>query len=74
MFICLSLACITAINVGISFISRILSTIFFYGKPFRPYFVQYQFTKFYGVRRAFVTYFQVIIFGIFDVVTWFSIV
>ena len=69
MFICLSLACITAINVGISFISRILSTIFIYGKPFRPYFVQYQFTKFYGVRRALVTYFQVIIFGIFDVVT-----
>lgn len=69
MFICLSLACFTAINVGISFTSRVLSKYFFYGKPFRPYFVQYQFTKFYGVRRAFVTYFQVIIFGIFDVVT-----
>lgn len=69
MFICISLACITAINVCFSFISRILSKYFFYGKPFRPYFVQYQFTKFYCVRRAFVTYFQVIIFGIFDVVT-----
>ena len=67
MFICLRLACITAINVGTYRV--FCQNIFFYGKPFRPYFVQYQFTKFYGVRRAFVTYFQVIIFGIFHVVT-----